>query len=212
MKRLVLFISVIGCFSVFGQQEEFQPRGSFKAEIALANNVSNVAFRDLMQGLANVTSGYQYTFPSSLSLGAGVRWNYFAVNQFKNNVDLAGGIHFAGVYGKIGVERYYGQVGIDVGIRGGYNMMFATTNKCKESGGAGIYDGGFIEPILNIGLLADENQSFYLTTSFAFQTFKFQPFHVCEPTFAAYPAEKLDRITTYFTIGFGYSFYFGKIK
>lgn len=212
MKSILIVILVVVFSSTFAQQEEFQPRGSFKAEIALANNVSNVAFRDLMQGLANVTTGYQYTFPSSLSVGGGVRWNYFAVNQFKNNVDLSGGIHFGGVYGKVGIERYSGQIGIDAGIRGGYNMMFSTTNKCKESGGVGIYDGAFIEPVFNVGLLAEENQSFYLTTSFAFHTFKFQPYHLCEQSFPAYEARKLDRITTYFTIGFGYSYYFGKVK
>jgi hypothetical protein len=209
-------ISVCIAFIFFGhlsyaQTEEFQPAGSFKAEIGLANNMSNAAFRDLMQGLFNITAGYQYTLPSSLSLGVGVRHNYFAVNQFKNNIDLTGGIHFGGVYGKIGIERYYGQFGIDIGVRAGYNMMFSMTNRCKEQNeGPSIFDGGFIEPVINLGLLADERSSFYLNLTYAIHTFKFQPFHVCEETFSAYSEKGLNSITTYFVIGFGYSFYFGK--
>jgi hypothetical protein len=212
MKALATLIVVSTFWSyVSSQTEEFQPAGSFKAEIGLANNTSNEAFRDLMQGLFNITAGYQYTLPSSLSLGVGVRHNYFTVNQFKNNIDLRGGIHFGGVYGKIGIEKYYGQFGIDIGIRAGYNMMVSVTNKCEEvNGGPSIFDGGFIEPVINLGLLADERSSFYLNLTYAFHTFKFQPYHVCEDDFSAYSAEGLDKITTYFVIGFGYSFYFGK--
>lgn len=193
------------------QTEEFQPAGSFKAEIGLANNASNEAFRDLMQGLFNITAGYQYTLPNSLSFGAGIRHNYFTVNQFKNKIDLRGGIHFGGMYGKIGIEKYYGQFGIDIGIRAGYNMMASVTNKCKEANeGLKIFDGGFIEPVINLGLLADEQSSFYLNLTYSFHTFKFQPYHVCEDDFSAYSPEGLDKITSYFVIGFGYSFYFGQ--
>jgi hypothetical protein len=210
MKRIIFVCFILLAANVSAQQEEFQPMGSFKAEIGLANNISNIAFRDLMQGLFNVTAGYQYTLPSSLSLGAGIRWNYFAVNEFKNNVDLAGGVHFGGAYGKIGIEKFYGQIGIDAGIRLGYNMLFSTTNKCSATGGLVTDENFFFEPVFNIGLLATENTSFYLTTSLAFHNLKFEPRHVCEPAFTAYDIDRLDRITTYFVVGFGYSYYFGK--
>jgi hypothetical protein len=212
MKQLASLILILFSWnSGSAQTEEFQPAGSFKAEIGLANNLSNVAFSDLMQGLFNITAGYQYTLPNSLSFGAGVRHNYFTVNQFKNNNDLRGGIHFGGVYGKIGIEKYYGQFGIDIGVRVGYNMIASATNKCKEANeGLTLFDGGFIEPVINLGLLADERSSFYLNLTYALHTIKFNPYHVCEDDFSAYSPEGLDKITTYFVIGFGYSFYFGK--
>jgi len=210
----LLYVTLIAfCFlnSSLAQTDEFQPAGSFKAEIGLANNISNEAFRDLMQGLFNITAGYQYTLPSSLSLGAGIRHNYFTVNQFKNNVDLRGGIHFGGIYGKIGIEKYYGQFGIDIGVRGGFNMMFSTTNKCDlTAGGPSLFNGAFIEPVINLGLLADERSSFYLNLTYAIHSFKFEPFHVCEDDFSSYSERGLDNLTSYFVIGFGYSFYFGQ--
>lgn len=212
MKTLAVAICILGYLNFsLAQKDEFQPAGSFKAEIGLANNASNEAFRDLMQGLFNITAGYQYTLPNSLSFGAGIRHNYFTVNQFKNNIDLRGGIHFSGVYGKIGIEKYYGQFGIDIGVRAGYNIMASVTNKCKElNGGPSLFDGAFIEPVINLGLLADERSSFYLNLTYALHTFKFQPYHVCEDDFSAYSEEGLDKITSYFVIGFGYSFYFGQ--
>lgn len=192
-------------------QAEFAPKGSFKVEIGLPNNATNKAFRDLMQGLVCLTPSYQYTLDNTLSFGFGLRYNYFDVNEFKNTVDLAGGMHMAGVFGKIGQEKFYGNFGLDYGVRAGYSMNFMVTNKNDELlGRPYTNDAVFVEPHMGLALTANENTSFRLSLGYAFHGFQFRPEQVGLESFGGVSDDQLNTITTYFTIGFGYSYYFGQ--
>ena len=208
-----LFISLIFLISILTAkaQVDFVPTSSFKVEIGLPNNATNYAFRDLMQGLLIVTPSFQYTFENSFSLAAGLRYGFFNVNQFKNNIGMNGGAHLAGIFGKIGQEKYYGNFGLDYGVRIGYTMNFFDTNKNKEIlGRAYTNDGGFVEPTLGLSLLGNENTSFRLALGYAFHAFQFQPHQMGIEKFIGIEPTKLSNMTTYFTIGFGFSYYFGK--
>src|SRR5690554_8141637 len=108
MKQLIFILLLISSIFTVNAQAGFSPSSSFKVEIGLPNNATNYAFRDLMQGLVIVTPSYQYTFENSFSFGAGLRYGFFNVNEFKNNIGMSGGAHIAGVFGKIGQEKYYG--------------------------------------------------------------------------------------------------------
>jgi hypothetical protein len=190
-------------------QLDFQPRSSFKIEVGLPNNVTNSAFRDLMQGLAVLTTSYQFTFDNTLSLGAGLKYNFFNVNEFKNTVDLTGGIHSTGVFGKIGQEKFYGNLGVDYGIRAGYLFNFFDTNKNEELNGGPYQEGSiFFEPHLGLALMASEQSSFRLALGYTFNSFQFRPNQVGLDNFSGFADEDLTPITTFFTIGFGYSRYF----
>ncbi|MDX1651850.1 MAG: hypothetical protein R3277_05125 [Brumimicrobium sp.] len=209
MKKCVFLLIFLVNLSVFAQTD-FQPTGSFKVEIALPNNATNIAFRDQLQGLVALTPSYQHTFGSTFSVGAGLRYSYFNVNQFKNNVGLSGGMHIAGVFGKIGQEKFYGNFGLDYGVRAGYALNISTTNKLREAGRSPhIFDGGFVEPTIGLALMADERSSFRLALSYAFHGFTLKPGHLGLDDFSGYPDDKLDRFTSFFCIGFGYSYYFG---
>src|SRR5690554_2137996 len=120
MKQLIILLILISSVFTAQSQVDFIPNSSFKVEVGLPNNVSNYAFRDLMQGLVVVTPSFQYTFDNSFSLGIGLRYGFFNVNQFKNNIDMSGGLHLAGAFLKIGQEKYYGNFGVDYGVRLGY--------------------------------------------------------------------------------------------
>lgn len=192
-------------------QTDFVPKGSFKVEIALPNNATNTAFRDLMQGLVCVTPSYQHTLDNTLSFGIGLRYNYFDVNEFKNTVGLAGGMHTTGIFGKVGQEKFYGNFGVDYGVRVGYSFNFFDTNMNEEKlDGAYMNDAGFVEPHLGLALTANENTSFRLALGYAFHGFQFRPHQVGLDNFGGVNDDQLNSISTYFTIGFGYSYYFGQ--
>ncbi len=212
MKQLsALLLFTFGLSSMVYSQKDFTPNGSFKFEIALPNNVTNKAFKELMQGLVVLTPSYQYTFDNSFSIGAGFRYGFFNVNEFKNNIGMNGGLHLAGAFLKIGQEKFYGKFGLDYGVRIGYSMNFFATNKNKELLGKPYVDnGGFVEPIIGLALMASENSSFRLALGYTFNSFKFRPKQMGIDKFSGVDPSTLNEITTYFTIGFGYSFYFGR--
>ncbi|PHR49145.1 MAG: hypothetical protein COA32_03595 [Fluviicola sp.] len=209
MKNCLLIVSIILLSFTNSAQTDFAPTGSFKVELGLPNIATNNAYRELMQGLVVVTPSYQHTFDNTFSIGGGLRYSYFNVNQFKNNAGISGGMHMTGVFGKIGVEKFYGNFGVDYGIRIGYAMNLSTTNAIQDSiGGPYISDGGFVEPTLGLSLMSTENSSFRLALSYAFHAFIFKPEHIGLEDFSGLNPDKLDALSTYFTIGFGYSYYF----
>lgn len=211
MKQLIFSLLLICSVLTVNAQADFSPSSSFKVEIGLPNNATNYAFRDLMQGLVIVTPSYQYTFENSFSLGAGLRYGFFNVNEFKNNIGMSGGAHIAGVFGKIGQEKYYGNFGLDYGVRIGYTMNIFDTNKNNDLlGKPYINDGGFVEPTLGLSLMGNENTSFRLALGYAFHAFQFKPHQMGVDNFSGIDNDQLESITSYFTIGFGYSYYFGK--
>lgn len=211
MKQLIISLLFFSSILTANAQVDFVPSSSFKVEIGLPNNATNYAFRDLMQGLVVVTPSFQYTFENTLSIAGGLRYGFFNVNEFKNNIGMSGGAHIAGVFGKIGQEKFYGNFGLDYGVRIGYTMNFFDTNKNKEIlGRAYTNDGGFVEPTLGLALMANENTSFRLALGYAFHAFQFQPHQMGLEKFSGIDPSRLNKITTYFTIGFGYSYYFGK--
>lgn len=212
MRKLLTVLLISTLISVSGHgQTDFVPKGSFKVEIGLPNNATNVAFRDLMQGLVCLSPSYQHTLDNTLSFGFGLRYNYFDVNEFKNTVDLGGGLHTAGAFAKIGQEKFYGNFGVDYGIRAGYSFNFFATNKNDEQLGKPYSnDAVFVEPHLGLALMANEKTSFRLALGYAFHGFEFRPNQVGLETFSGIDDSDLNSITTYFTIGFGYSYYFGQ--
>ncbi|PKR80253.1 hypothetical protein CW751_10370 [Brumimicrobium salinarum] len=209
MKKFLLSALILLSLTATYAQTDFNPKSSFKVEVGLPNNATNFAFRDLMQGLVAITPSYQFTMDNSFSLGVGLRYGFFNVNEFKNNIDMSGGMHIAGIFGKIGQEKFYGKFGLDYGVRIGYSMNFFDTNKNQEKLGEPYQnDGGFVEPTLGLALMSNENTSFRLALGYAFHGFQFSPYQMGVDNFSGVSDSKLNEITTYFTIGFGYSYYF----
>lgn len=207
----ILLLFLLSLTSTTYSQTEFAPNGSFKVEISLPNNVTNKAFHELMQGLVTVTPSYQYTFDNSFAIGGGLRYGFFNVNEFKNNVGMNGGLDMVGAFVKIGQEKFYGKFGLDYGVRIGYSMNLFMTNKNKELLGKPYVDNsGFVEPTIGFALMASENTSFRLALGYAFHAFQFRPEQMGVDTFGGIDPSSLNELTTYFTIGFGYSYYFGR--
>lgn len=211
MKHLIVPFLLLFFVNSSYSQVDFEPNGSFKVEIGLPNNISNKGFKELMQGLALINSSYQYTFFNTFSVGAGIRYGFFNVKEFKNNIDLKGALHTAGAFLKVGQEKYYGDFGIDYGIRIGYMMNFFSTNKNKELlGGPFIDHGAYVEPNIALSLRGSERTAYSLALGYAIHAFKFTPDKVGIDKFTGIKPSKLNSLTSYITIGIGYSYFFGK--
>lgn len=208
---LTLGIGFILSIQAVNAQTSFSPGSSIKVQIGLPNNTSNKAFRSIMQGLVILTPSYQYTFENSFAIGAGLRYGYFNVNEFKNNASLTGGMHSMGAFLKIGQEKYFGRFGLDYGIRMGYTMNYFLTNLNKANKG-GPYSNNsiLIEPTISFALMATENSSFNFFMGYAIQNFKFRPNQVGLDYFSGISEEDNNKITSYFSIGFGYSYFFNR--
>ncbi|PWH86537.1 hypothetical protein [Brumimicrobium oceani] len=210
MKKLIVLSIILVTGFTTQAQVDFAPKSSFKVEVGLPNNASNFAFRDLMQGLVVVTPSFQHTLDNTLTFAVGLRYGFFNVNEFKNNIDMTGGVHLAGVFGKIGQEKFYGNFGIDYGIRFGYSANIFDTNINEvKLGKPLVEDAAFIEPTLGLSLMATERTSFRLALGYAIHDFVFSPNQMGMEKFSGIKDSKLDSRTSYFTIGFGYSYYFG---
>ena len=210
MKQLIVLSIIIGAAFTTQAQVDFMPKSSFKVEVGLPNNTSNYAFRDLMQGLVVVTPSFQYTFDNTITVAAGLRYGFFNVNEFKNNIDMTGGVHLAGVFAKIGQEKFYGNFGIDYGLRFGYSAnIFATNTNEVAIGKPYVDEAVFIEPTLGLILMATERTSFRLALGYAIHDFEFSPNQMGLEEFSGIKDSKLNSRTSFFTVGFGYSYYFG---
>lgn len=208
MKHILILFLLVSCF--VSAQDDSQPKGSFQAQLTLPNTASNRAFNDIMQGLVNIHTGYQYTIDNGVSFGAGLKMTYLTINEFKTLDKLQGGILLTGPYGKVGYERFYGDFGLDLGLKVGYSLNFSSNTNCLEKlGGSYNFDSGFLEPEIGLVLKASDNSSFRLSISHAIYGFEFMPHMFCQENFLGFDDFNLERSSQIFSIGFGYSFYFG---
>lgn len=219
MSRFILILTSFSLLFAFtsniNAQVDYEPELSLRVELGLPAVLevsTNKAFRDLMQGLVNVSVGYQRTFENTLSIGFGGRYVLFNVNEFRNNFDLSGQLHFIGGYGRVGVERYFGNLGIDYGVKLGYAFNISDMNICRDlHGEPSITEGGFIEPNFSMQYVVNESNAFTLfNVAYAFHSMRFQPKTVCVDNFPGLGESAVRNRTTYLTIGFGYTHFFGR--
>ena len=216
MKKLY-FIFVFCLVYQYGNTQlapYFNPSGSaFKVEVGLPATLElagNRTFRDLVTGIVNVAPYYQYNFFDGFIVGAGATYTLFNVNEFKNTIDLSGNVHIAGLFGKLGYEEFYGDLGVEYGLKLGYTSNFFDTNKCREALGRPFNNEGWmISPNVAFSYLVDENNAFTLGNfSYVFNSFRFNPNAVCVDNFPGFNAGDSKGRTSYFTFGFGYTYYF----
>lgn len=204
---LVVFFLSAG-FSL--AQTTLDPKQSIQIHLTLPNTIANKPFNDIMQGLVNMHVGYQYRTQGSACIGFGLKSTYLDIDEFKTADKLQGGMLLVGSYAKLGYQKFYSNFGIDAGIKVGYSKNFSFNDNCKEKHGRSYnFDSGFIEPEVGLALQSSENSSFRLSISYAVYGFQFQPHMLCQQEFSGYSDVNLERAAQIFSIGFGYSYYFG---
>ena len=215
MRSIVVLLVFLFSIGAVFSQADFEPRHSLKVEIGLPAPLeiaTNRALKDLMTGLLHSSLAFQSTpeFVRPVSYGFGLRYSLFNVNEFRNNFDLSGDLHTFGAYGKIGSEKFYGDLGVDYGLKVGYTVSYANVNKCQEElGRAGTVESFMIEPSIAFNYKVDPNSAFtFFNLSYTFYTFSFEPNLVCMDDFPGFGVSDWSGITSFLAIGFGYTYYF----
>lgn len=207
-KSFCIFILLFTLSGVYAQQIE--PKHTFNVELGLPNAMTNKPFGDFMQGLVNVAPYYQFRLKNSIAFGAGVRYAYFGVNQFKVPQKTIGGMHSFGTFVKVSHEKFHtDRFSTDLGVKVGYTQNYFSTNR-NDTLNQNPYKvvSILIEPTAEFSLMADEQVSYSLIISYAFQGFAFKPNMIGLETFGGYDQSEFKRVSSYLTVGFGFTYYF----
>ena len=173
--------------------------------------MSNKPFNDFMQGLVGVSTYGQYSFPFHLNVGAGVRYSYFTINEFKVPSPVFGGVHSGTAFLKVGYDKFHNdRFATDFGLKLGYSHTFFDTDLNKAAGMNPVDVGSnFAEFTTAFILTANEGSSYRWIIGYGMQGFGFSPQQIGLQTNGGYDPANFKRITTYLVVGFGYTYYFG---
>lgn len=205
----IVILLVLNFTSAWAQKIE--PKGTFNVELTLPGAVTNVPFRDIMQGLANASLYYQYSFPFHLNVGGGVRYSLFTIDEFAVPDPVYGNMQTANAFIKLGWDKFHNdRFATDFGLKFGYTEGFFSTDLNKA---AGINPRRFNCPSLEgtIGLIlsADERNSYRLVLGYGGYGHGFDPKVLGLASDEVYNTADYNKLTQYFIVGFGYTFYFG---
>lgn len=204
------FLFVLNCLAMHSTAQTTDVRHTYNLELSLPNSVSNKAFQDIMQGLVNASTYYQYTFKNGLNLGAGIRYTYFTINEFRVPEPVSGGLHSGAAFLKIGWQKFFNEtLGLDVGIKTGYSQNYFLTNLNDSIGTNPLQiNNVYAEPSLGLILMADERTSYRFYAGYGLQDFVFTPSLLGLSTNGGYVGDKVKSRSGYFLFGFGFTFYF----
>lgn len=199
----------IGGSASFAQ--EFEPKFTFNVELGLPVATSNEPFKDIMQGLVSVSTYGQYSFPFHFNVGAGVKYSYFAINEFSVPAPVYGGVHTGGGFVKVGYDKFYNdRFAMDFGVKFGYLQNFISTDVNSANGVNPVRVGAlFIEPAVGFILTANERNSYRLNLGYTIQGNGFNPMQIGLESSSGYDVSNFGNAVQYFFVGFGYTFYFG---
>lgn len=207
---ICLVLSAI--LSAKGQSMAIEPKHTFNIELALPNSTMGKPFKDIMQGLVNVEPYYQYAFKNHIVVGAGLRYTYFTINQFKVPQPVKGGLHAAGAFVKVGWEKFLTErFALDLSVRGGYSQNFYATNRNDTLGINPLQvEAAYIQPTIGLILSADETSSYRLVLGYNIQGYRFNTSMLGLATQGGYSDKDFAKNASFFIIGFGYTHYFKK--
>ncbi|MFO0494420.1 MAG: hypothetical protein ACK50Y_02720 [Flavobacteriia bacterium] len=213
MKRLfkcVVLIAALVMRMLDYSAQVIEPKHTFNVELGLPNGFTNEPFKNIMQGLVNFSTYYQYDFKNHLTAGAGIRYGYFAINEFKVPKPVYGGMHSTGAFLKVGWEKFINdRFAIDLGVKVGYSQHYFDTDRNDSAGNNPIQLNSFyVDPTMGLILTADEVSSYRLFFSYASYGFGFKPSMIGLETFGGYDPSGFNKVTGFLIVGFGYTFYF----
>ena len=165
-----------------------------------------------MQGLASGAMYGQYSFPFHLNVGAGVKYSLFTINEFAVPSPVYGSMQSGTAFVKVGWDKFHNdRFGTDLGVKVGYSENFMATDKNKENGiNPFRISSTNVETTLGLILTANERNSYRLVIGYGVSGFGFKPEMIGLESNEGYEPESFNKLTQYFIIGFGYSFYFGQ--
>ena len=205
---LILFFSLV--MSSFNAQA-INPDDSFTFELGLPNATNNKAYRSIMQGLVCISPSYQYALKNGISFGIGLHYSYFAINEFKVQPKIFGGIHSAAVFLKLGHEKFWTErFGTETGCKIGYLNSFAFSDLITNYNQT---EASYIEPSIAFIAASSVNSSYRFVIGFPLYGYKFtlRTIGILDSSMG-YSIADFSKIASAFTISFGYTFYFNGKK
>lgn len=214
MKSILVAIVCLSLFQLNAQQRVRQSKGSFKVDLCLPNTVANYAFDRVHNGLGDASVYYQYNVYEGLTIGGGVRYAYFMIDQFSVSNPITGGLHFPAGYLKVGFEKFSNdRFAYEWSLNSGYMMALSTNDSTDAKLGEPFIDQGiFIQPKLGMYVMAEQNSAFSLMFSYTWFLNNFRPDYHAQETFPGTGMKPPDwaGVTQFFSVGFGYSYYFNR--
>jgi len=211
LSHILLFLALAADLKSVNSQS-IEPKHTVNVELGLPSGFSNPAFKSIMQGLVSLAPYYQFDFSNHLTIGGGVRYSYFAVNEFKVPSPVYGGMHSVGGFAKLGWQKFLSdRFATDIGLKVGYMQQYFDTDRNDSLGVNALNVNCFyIEPALGLILTADEQNSYRFLASYGWSGFGFKPSMIGLETFGGYDPSEFDKLTGFLIIGFGYTHYFKK--
>ena len=209
MKFILIFFFSLVVSSINAQA--INPDDSFTFELGLPNATNNKAYRSIMQGLVCISPTYQYALKNGISFGIGLHYSYFAINEFKVQPKIFGGIHSAAAFLKLGYEKFWTErFGTETGCKIGCLNSFSISDSIKNHIKT---EATFIEPFISLIATSSVNSSYRFTIGFPFYGYRFTPETIgILDSNLGYSNADFSKIASAFTISFGYTFYFNGKK
>ena len=184
---------------------------SFTFELGLPNATSNKAYRSIMQGLVCLSPSYQYALKNGISFGLGLHYSYFAINEFRVQPKIFGGIHTAAAFIKIGHEKFWTKsFGTEITCKIGYLKSYSASDLITNYNQT---EASYIEPSIAFIAASSVNSSYRFVIGFPLYGYKFTPRTIgIEDSNLGYSSADFSAISSAFTISFGYTFYFNGKK
>lgn len=200
--------------SIQMKAQEITPDDSFTFDLCLPNATGNQAFQKVMIGLVHASAHYQYAFKSSFYVGAGIHYSYFAINEFRLQPKVYGGIHSGAAFFKTGHEKFWSErFGTDIGLRVGWVRSYVNSDAlAAQNISPQIREGLYLEPNISFVLTSDVNQSFRLTLGYPFYGYPFSPGLIGAEGNLGYDPAEFQRNSSFLSAGFGYTYYFNGKK
>ncbi len=203
----IRFIFLFILISSFLAAQSIEPDDAVTVELGLPNAALNKPYRSIMQGLVCISPYYQYSFKNHITLGLGLHYSYFAINEFRVQPKIYGGIHTAATFLKFGYERFWSErFGTDLACKIGYLKAFAVSDLIPRFN---EYGASFIEPSIALIISSSVNSSYRLTVGYPFYGYSFSPETIgIKDSNLGFSVDEFSKKSSAFTISFGYTFYF----
>jgi len=215
LRWIFLFLIVSSAAQVQAQEKTFEPKGSFSVDAGVPTLGRNYAFRRVMEGLFNGGIGFKYNIFKGMTLGIGAKYSFFNINTFAlKNANWSGGLHMPAPYIDLSFEKFTTErISLSAGVKIGYAAMISVNDSCKNATGEPvIYGALFFEPHVEALMLTGKGSSdgFSFILGYNIYNRPFTPGFLCMNELPNLEPENYKGFTGFFSIGFGYRYYFGR--
>lgn len=182
---------------------------SFTIEATLPSGRANPAFRNCLNGLVNAQPKVQYKFARDWFAGAGLRYSYYTVSEFKAPQKTTGGMHVFGAFAEVGWNKWQTErFGLEIGMKAGLAQQVFITGLTRETGIQRV-NALFLQPTLSLILAADEAVAYRWIVGYNIDGYDFKPYHLGMNTGGGYTPDELNQPSQSLLVGFAFSYYFG---